>query len=127
MTANQIAYWNLQEQKRANREKEQENVRSNKAKELNQLIGNLDSIENWAAYLGLDDTADLQKIFKVLNKSIFADTPIGGFIEGMSSNLAKPQGQTNIENRVPNPVNPNLSGIYAEPNLMPGGAKSPWN
>lgn len=33
MTANQIAYWNLQENVRANQAKEAENYRSNKAKE----------------------------------------------------------------------------------------------
>lgn len=33
MTQNQIAYWNLQELKRSNKEKEKENYRSNSAKE----------------------------------------------------------------------------------------------
>lgn len=33
MTGNQIAYWNLQESKRANQAKEQETLRSNLAKE----------------------------------------------------------------------------------------------
>lgn len=94
MTANQIAYWNLQETQRSNRAKEQENerthmateketARSNKAKEA--LTGSLNAgqLARWEAQNRTDMANAVTGGIKNVSQALFGRNGVIGGISGL--------------------------------------------
>lgn len=91
MTANQLKYWDLQEQKRANLAKEQETQRSNLAKELETNRANVVREEMDRPYIRAktseSSTKSVENITRSVKNSADAAESLGKMITNIGSGL----------------------------------------